>query len=158
MDPLDDPSIYSDPARFFKHLNAANPNLPVPELPSFEEVQRQAKEHAEHIFNTQKALVEILDKYELVLTKRWMKKSTEQRRKILLAVLPHIPATHRPDFQALRRETMEATRKGMQFRDSWLLPSLNVEDLTQPRNLILFLRSRARDPPGVFGNVDFNSI
>lgn len=53
---------------------------------------------------------------------------------------------------------MEATRKGTQFRDSWLLPSLYLEDLTQPRNLILFLRSRTRNPPGVFVNADFNSI
>lgn len=158
MDPLDDQSIYNDPGRMFKELNEANPNFPVPELKTFEEVQSQAKEQAKIIFSTQKALAGILDKHEHILTKRWMKKSTEQRRKILVAVFPQIPLTHRPDFQAMRREKMEKTRSGTQFRDSWLLPSLNVEDLTQPRNLILFLRSRARNPPGVFVNADFNSF
>ena len=157
----DNSSVYIHPKRSSKLLNEANPNLPVPELPTFKQVQCQAKEHAESIFNTQRALVELLDKCEHVLIKRWMRKTAEQRRSILVAVAPHIPATHSPDFQAMRKEDMErweVTRTGTQPRDSWLLPSINNEDLTQPRSLILFLRSRARNPPGVFVNADFNSI
>ena len=42
--------------------------------------------------------------------------------------------------------------------NSFLLPSLNLEDLAKSQNLLLFQHSRARNNPEVFVNADFNSI
>lgn len=93
-----------------------------------------------------------------MLRNRWLKKSGQQRRKVLLAAFPNIPAIHRPDFEALRKETQEQTRAGTRFHDTFLLPSINLEDLMKPKNLILFMHSRGRNKPDVFVNSDFNSI
>ena len=100
----------------------------------------------------------MLERYEEVLRKRWIKKTGEQRRKVLLNVSPNMPATHRPDFEALRRESAEKPRSGTMFYDSFLLPSINQEDLMKPNMLLLFLESRGRHDPDVFANADFNSI
>lgn len=58
----------------------------------------------------------------------------------------------------MRKESTSKRRAGTQFRNHWLLPSINLEDLSKPRNLLLFVRSRTRNPPGEFVNVDANSV
>ncbi|KAL8856562.1 MAG: hypothetical protein Q9178_006877 [Gyalolechia marmorata] len=150
--------IYGDPQRLFQAMTQGNPNLPVPLFLSFQEVKRMAVGYAKDIFTAQRDLVNILDRHEDTLVKRWLKKTTIQRQKVLTTALPGIPQTHRPDFWALRKESQEQIRAGTQYRDHWLLPSLNIENLSKPRNLLLFLRSRARNPPGAFVNADANSV
>ncbi|KAI4150585.1 MAG: hypothetical protein L6R39_002233 [Caloplaca ligustica] len=156
MDFSDD--IYGDPQKMFKAMAGANPNLPAPKFLSFQESRRVAKQYSQDIFTAQQVLVHILDRHEETLIKRWLKKTTSQRQKVLTAALPGIPPTHRPDFWAIRKENLEQLRGGTQYRDHWLLPSINLEDLSKPKNLLLFLRSRARNPPGVFVNADANSV
>ncbi|KAL8919639.1 MAG: hypothetical protein Q9208_006671 [Pyrenodesmia sp. 3 TL-2023] len=156
MDFPDD--IYSDPQRLFNAMAANNPNLPVPQFLSFQDAKRQAGQYSKDIFTAQNFLINVLDRYEETLIKRWLKKTSIQRQKVLTAALPGIPPTHRPDFWAIRKESPAQIRAGTQYRDRWLLPSLNLEDLSKPKNLVLFLRSRARHPPGVFVNADANSV
>ncbi|KAL9578286.1 MAG: hypothetical protein Q9212_005811 [Teloschistes hypoglaucus] len=151
-------SIYDDPAQFFAAMQSMNPGLPTPKILSLSEVKRSATSRSKAIFADRNALLNILDRYEETIRKRWAKKNGEQRRKILLAAYPDIPATHRPDFEALRRENAEQTKRGTRFYDSFLLPSLNLEDLLKPRILPLMLNTRARNAPDVFANADFNSI
>ena len=149
--------IYGDPQRLFQAMAQGNPSLPMPLFISFQEVKRMAVGYAKDILTAQQDLVNILDRHEDTLVKRWLKKTTIQRQKVLTAAFPGIPQTHRPDFWALRKESREQIRAGTQYRDHWLLPSLNIENLSKPRNLLLFLRSRARNPPGAFVNADANS-
>lgn len=68
-----------------------------------------------------------------------------------------MPALHRPDFQAFRQETPEQREQGTRFRDEYLLPYINLEDLVHARNFLLFLKSRSRSAPHVFAHVDANS-
>ena len=150
--------FYEDPRNFFTAMAKANPNLPIPSLPSLSEVRSLARQRANDIFADREALAHLLDTYEDTLHKRWAKKSGEQRRKLLLKACANIPAKHRPDFEALRRESSEQTRTNTHFYDSFLLPSINLEDLTKHNILLLFVESRARRPPDVFVNADFNSI
>ena len=44
------------------------------------------------------------------------------------------------------------------WKDHFLLPSINLEDLSLTKNLLLFMHSRARNSPGLFATADFNSI
>lgn len=95
---------------------------------------------------------------ETTLRARWNKKSGQQRRNVLMLAYPKIPSVHRPDFEAARRESEEQRPTRTRFYDSFLLPSLNLEDLSIAQNLLLFLHSRARNEPDLFVNADFNSI
>ncbi|KAL8667893.1 MAG: hypothetical protein Q9202_000358 [Teloschistes flavicans] len=135
-----------------------NPNLPTPRILSLPQAKQSATSYSKAIFADRDALLAILDRYEETIQKRWAKKNGEQRRKILLVAYPDIPATHRPDFEALRRESAGQTKAGTRFYDSFLLPSLNLEDLLKPRILPLMLNARTRNAPDVFANADFNSI
>lgn len=47
-----------------------------------------------------------------------------------LAVRPNIPQTHRPDFRALERESPKQMQSGTKFRDAFMWPYINLEDLT----------------------------
>lgn len=155
---MDPQSLYDDPARLFEALTNGNPNIPTPEFVTVTHVKRKAEHYAKDIFSCQHTLIHIMDRYDATLIKRWSKKSAERRRKVLLHVLPSIHSTHRPDFQAMRKERSGNPSHHVQFRDAWLLPSLNLEDLTKAKTLPLFLRSRAYNPPGAFVNADFNSV
>ncbi|KAL8897363.1 MAG: hypothetical protein Q9207_007249 [Kuettlingeria erythrocarpa] len=156
MDSPDD--IYSDPQKLFSAMTANNPDFPMPKFLSFREAKRLASQYSHEIFTAQRFLVDILDRFEETLIKRWLKKTSIQRQKVLTAAFPGIPSTHRPDFWAIRKESPAQIRAGTQYRDLWLLPSLNLEDLSKARNLLLLLRSRARHPPGNFVNADANSV
>ena len=156
MDPSD--NIYDDPQKLFQAMTAGNPKFPMPVFLSYDESKLKAAQYSEKIFDAQRTIVTILDRYEEKLIKRWLKKTTAQRQKILMTAYPRIPSTHRPDFWAIRKENEGQVRAGTQYRDHWLLPSINLEDLSKSKNLLLFLRSRARNPSGVFVNADANSV
>ncbi|KAL8690237.1 MAG: hypothetical protein Q9218_004275 [Villophora microphyllina] len=106
------------------------------------------------IFTDREALLDILRRYDYILTRRWVKRTGEQRRKVLLQARPDMPATHRPDFQAIRREKPQQIVDKTRYYDSFLLPSINIEDLVKPYNLLLFMDARGRHDPEVFANAD----
>ncbi|KAI0145135.1 hypothetical protein GGR57DRAFT_480902 [Xylariaceae sp. FL1272] len=94
----------------------------------------------------------VLDRYEDLIRKRWAKKNGEQRRKILCNAWPIMPARRRPDIEAYRRKI--TTR----FRECYLWPSLNQEELSHGSILLHFLNSRGRHEPAVFAANDLESI
>lgn len=155
---MDSPSIYDDPQQLFAAMTAGNPNLPVPQFLDMTETQRLARARSKAIFTDYDALFAVLERYEDTLRKRWLKKTSEQRRKVLLKVYPQMPSMHRPDLEALRRESPSQIKAGTRFKDSFLPPSLNLEDLLKPRTLLIFLNTRGRHDPDLFVNFDFNSI
>ncbi|KAL8644897.1 MAG: hypothetical protein Q9226_007539 [Calogaya cf. arnoldii] len=131
--------------------------IPVIQVLSYYQAKTRAKQYSHDIFSAQRALVNILDRHEDTLINRWHRKSTVQRQKVLTAAFPAIPPNHRPDFWLIRNAATPQRRAASHFRDHLLLPSLNLEDLSKPNNLLLLLRSRARTPPGEFVNADANS-
>lgn len=133
-------------------------NSPATPFPSLSRVKHAAKLLAQDIFADRDALFEILERYEGTLDKRWMKKTRGQRREILSAAYPDIPANHRPDFEYLRRDSSQRVRSDKGLYDSFLLPPLNLEDLLEPKSLLLFMHSRGRHIPWVFANADLNSV
>ena len=65
--------------------------------------------------------------------------------------------THRPDFEAFRLESPQAREAGTRFREAYLWPYINQEDLLKPKILLLFLKSRSRNQPDAFAAADMEA-
>jgi len=101
---MDSQSLYDDPQKLFAAMAGSNnPNMPMPKFLDLAEIRQMARSRSNAIFADQEALLSILERYEETLRKRWGKKTSEQRRKVLLRAHPGMPSMHRPDFEALRR-------------------------------------------------------
>ena len=82
-------------------------NFPQPTMLLPEEVKSKADHYVTSISSVRRTLVEVLDRYESALIKRWLKKTIAQRHKVLKANFLGIPAVHRPNFYALRMESTD---------------------------------------------------
>ncbi|KLJ11943.1 hypothetical protein EMPG_12908 [Blastomyces silverae] len=145
------------PSDFYSNMDAMfdslPPGLPRPaDFPSPEKARRQAREYSTAILTSWITLRKILDRHEAVLRKRWLKKSREQRRRILVSAFRDIPSTHRPDYDAFRRG------RGLDSRDAYLWPYINIEDLAEFKTLLIFLNARGRNPPSMFAHSDLDAI
>lgn len=110
------------------------------------ETRAEAAARSETIFRKHVLLRRVLERHEATIGKRWQKKSRLQRLGILLAAWPDMPRTHRPDFAAFRSDHENIARAAVQHRSAFLWPSVNQEDLADPRTLPILLNSRARNP------------
>lgn len=148
--------FFSDPKNLF---SAVGSHLPQPSsFPTALEVSREAGLRSSAIFEQWNALHNILDRYEELIGRRWLKKTHSQRMTILLSAWPNMSKTHRPDFVALRSERKEARTQGSQYRNAYLWPYINLEDLVQSKILLLFLNSRGRNLPERFAFADFEAV
>ncbi|KAL8668757.1 MAG: hypothetical protein Q9168_006626 [Polycauliona sp. 1 TL-2023] len=101
----------------------------------------------------------IMSQYELILNKRWLKKTVAQRRAMLLEISPHLPQTHRPEFAIFRNQSSPETPKLDRKGDTAMrYPQFNVEDLVRPKSLLLMLDSRSRNYPSLFATTDFKTL
>jgi hypothetical protein len=97
----------------------------------------------------------ILKRFEATIRKRWLKKSAKQRRELLLKVRPTIPHVHRPDFEGFRNQSNSRVSRAITCSaDAHLTPYINLEDLQQGNNILLFLHSRGRNTPILFASTD----
>ncbi|KAK3691624.1 hypothetical protein LTR37_018503 [Vermiconidia calcicola] len=149
---------YNDPASMFRALGAGPGHLPFPEIVGPEHVRLQSRQSSAQIFSDWKLLNDILDRHEATVQKRWAKKTKNQRVEILLTAWPKMSATHRPDFAAFRREGMQDRETGTKFREAYMWPYINLEDLSKLKTLPLFLHARARNAPDVFALADGNAV
>ncbi|KAK2808756.1 hypothetical protein FQN50_004428 [Emmonsiellopsis sp. PD_5] len=145
---------YSDPRAFFACL----PHLPQPSgFPSPSEARKRAQQLSTDILFSWRTLADILDRHEAVLRKRWLKKTKEQRKKTLLSVLPEIPPTHRPDFDAFRKGLSGQRGQKSGSLAAYMRPYINLEDLTEAKVLLIFLNARGRNPPYMFAHADYDA-
>lgn len=134
--------------QFLNHINTPIRSRTI------EEVASEAERRAYQIFTYWDKLHAILLEHENTLRTRWIKKNQDQRKKILMAAWPNMAASHRPDFQALARESVEERRASTKFRKEFLFPYINLEDLLKARNLLLYFQSRGHTKPDVFAHHD----
>ncbi|KAJ3741754.1 hypothetical protein DFH05DRAFT_1402786 [Lentinula detonsa] len=150
---MSDSDLYPDPIEIFAASGMVIPR------PTEEDIQKKAALYSQSIFQDRSELYSILNVHEETIRKRWAKKTVKQRETLLRSAYPEIPVMHRPDFWALRQETLEERRAdGTKYRDAFLLPELNLEDLVKPKNILLLFNSRGRNSPDVFAFVDFEKI
>lgn len=64
-----------------------------------------------------------------------------------------MPSTHRPDLYALQRGPNLQRAQWTKFREAYLWPYINVEDLGKGKSLRLFLNARGRHLPDAFAHV-----
>lgn len=151
----DSARFFSDPQNLFSMVAS---QLPQPSsFLTAREASREARGRSSAIFEQWNALHDILDRYEELVRRRWLKKTQSQRMTILLSAWPDMSKTHRPDFEALRKETQEARTRGSRYRDAFLWPYINLEDLVQGKNLLLFLNCRGRNLPECFAFADLEA-
>ena len=88
---------------------------------------------------------------------RWCKLDKESRRQAIINVLPSLAATkwaHLNTYFLLRASEAFATRD--QYRQSFLLPQLNIDDLADDRSrLLLLLDLRTTHKPSEWAWTDF---
>ena len=149
---------YSDPASVFAALGGGDgTGLPIPKIISAREVRAEARNRSKRLFADRDALKAILARHETTIHKRWSKKTKNQRVEILLRAWPGMASTHRPDFAALSKESEGQRRAGTRFRDSFLWPYINLQDLSKTKTLLLFLQARSRNDPDAFAMADENA-
>ena len=96
-----------------------NPNIPLPKFMTVDEVRKESTQRSRRLFELWNKLHNILLQHEDTLRKRWVKKSLPQRKKILLTAWPNMASTHRPDYEAFKRESDDERRKGTRFRNEY---------------------------------------
>lgn len=147
---------FNDP-RSFQHLLGSH--LPIPEAISPAEVRRQARNRRDNVLSSYKKLNDILSRHEATIQKRWAKKSKTARTKLLLDCWPGMAKSHRPDYAAYREERPQPGRgTTTKYRDSYLWPNINQEDLSGPRAFLVLLNARGRNHPSKFACADGESF
>ncbi|OOF91998.1 hypothetical protein ASPCADRAFT_409080 [Aspergillus carbonarius ITEM 5010] len=135
---------WNDPAAFFKAIGAGRPGaVPFPEIWSKEDVRREATTWSDRISTSYETLHAILQRHEPTIQKRWLKKTRAQRLKILLTAWPRVES-----------ERHEST----QYRECFMWPYINQEDLLNTKALPLLLNARGRHPPSTFAAADIDAM
>ncbi|XP_014559917.1 hypothetical protein COCVIDRAFT_90694, partial [Bipolaris victoriae FI3] len=125
-------------------------------------IAKHASSLSESICKDYEELNKIVIRREATIRKRWLKKTQTQRRDVLLRAWPNMAETHRPDYTEVNgylkyTKLSNNLRKCLGTHDketppsaSQIWPFINLEDLTKPKSLLIFLNARARNVPFMF--------
>ena len=122
------------------------------------EARKEAAARSSNLLKSWDFLREIIARHELTIQKRWANKTVQRRIDVLLQAWPDMPPTHRPDFVAFQKETAEQRTSGTAYRDWYVFPYINQEDLSKPGALPLFLNALARCHPSEFAGSDCEAM
>jgi len=139
------------------YLESRNRGIPK-SFPTPIEVAEQARALAEEIFAEHNTLLRTLERYEALIQKRWLKKGREPRQKVLLTAWPGMSKYHRPDIKAFFREPSAERQENTKYEESYLWPSINLEDLVKGPTFLILLNARGRNDPNVFAAADGEAI
>ncbi|KAH7230037.1 hypothetical protein BKA59DRAFT_488931 [Fusarium tricinctum] len=95
------------------------------------------------IFTSYDLLKGILERHEATIQKRWTKRLVSRDFRLLLKAWPPFQPLTRPDFEAFRKEPKEEREKGTKFKDHFMWPYVNQEDLSQSKLMLLSSQARA---------------
>ncbi|KAJ5725632.1 uncharacterized protein N7483_006989 [Penicillium malachiteum] len=153
--------IYKVPVLIFRPLEprgVMGRGLPMPKFKSSTEVRQEASSRVEKIFINYKTLHEIVTRHEDPIRKRWSKKTRAQRLKILLSAWPNMPSMHCPDFDAFQRKATFDRDEANKYRDCFMWPYINQENLLTTKASPLLLNARGRHPPSYFAAADMKAM
>ncbi|KAK3713180.1 cell agglutination protein Mam3 [Vermiconidia calcicola] len=132
-------------------------DLPIPKNLPIDEIKSHAAAFSTSILKDWTTLNAIVKRFEATIQKRWVKKSSKQKRDILLTAWPDMANTHRPDFIGFRSVLKTAPRSRTLPSAAFLWPYINLEDLQQRHLLLIFLNSRGRNLPETFVTGDLRA-
>ncbi|KAI9642174.1 hypothetical protein NHQ30_008976 [Ciborinia camelliae] len=122
-----------------------------------EEVHDKARALAEKVLSQWNILRSIVGLHSDTLEKLWNKKNKEKQKELLLKAWPDMSANHRPDYDAYRQENSEEGQCRLsKFQDAYKWPQINQEVLSSS-SLLVFINSRARNPPSSFVRADIDA-
>ncbi|KAI1764647.1 hypothetical protein GGR53DRAFT_466201 [Hypoxylon sp. FL1150] len=135
------------------------------QAPKLETVHDIAQARSRRIFSSFHALHAVLDRHETQIRKRWLKKNIELRKRLLLDAWPGMPQDHNPHLKAYRVDKKLEARHDAhhqhyghtKFRDAYMWPSVNLEDLVAGNTLLRLINARGRHLPGRFAQMDVQS-
>ena len=125
------------------------------ELLSPSQARSLANARSKQIFEDWSLMRSVIEHHGNIVGKRWLKKTITKRREILLSNFPSMAKSHRPDLKAYRMSNLKLSEQERKASYAW--PYINIEDLTQPNLLPMFLDTRARHPPEVFVDADLDA-
>ncbi|KAJ4314722.1 hypothetical protein N0V94_006327 [Neodidymelliopsis sp. IMI 364377] len=119
--------------------------LPIPEY------RKQCRSMVTELLRTWEVLRMILQSYEALIQKRWLKETPTRKREILLKAWPNMPEGHRPDMAKVFKDGCKSVQ---QVLSDCVWPYINIEDLSGSKALLIFLNSRGRNHPADFAYSD----
>jgi len=127
-----------------------------------EEATHQAQFFVGEIFDARQRLRAIVATYSATIRKRWLKKTSEKRKALLLSAWPDIPEQHRPDIIYLPIIYLSSGDSTIRLtaaqEKAIIFPHINLEDLSTFRTFLLLLGSRTYYTPDVFASADLSSV
>ena len=125
---------------------------------SVDSVRDKATDLVGSIFENFRFLGAVLDRHEATIHRRWLKKTNKLRLKVILEAWgAKMAASHRPDFEAIELESEYERLQGTAYRDSYLWPYINEEDLCKPKSLLLLMSTRARCHPSALAATEHDA-
>ncbi|KAL9097124.1 MAG: hypothetical protein Q9165_000550 [Trypethelium subeluteriae] len=121
----------------------------MPPILTATEVRSKSKTLSLSIFNSWNSLKATFERHEATIRKRWLRRTREQRKKILLAAWPDMSIPHRPDFDTFKKKK--------KARAAFMWPYVNVDDLSKPKLFLILLNARARNQPYLFARADIDA-
>ncbi|KAG7121923.1 hypothetical protein HYQ44_002821 [Verticillium longisporum] len=118
-----------------------------------EELKTELDGLSPRIFAAWNQLQEIVKRHEATIQNRWSRKSKSKRKALLLEVLPTIPKDHLPDVEAWKKKP-KSIIVDTENADAYLMPYINLEDLSKTEPLLIMLNARARNGPDEFAHSD----
>ncbi|QYS99669.1 hypothetical protein H0G86_006789 [Trichoderma simmonsii] len=120
------------------------------------EIRREIEERAHRIVINYETLHEILLRHQPTIQARWTKKRPSQKQKVLHELWANMPEKHRPEFYAFR--CAGAQKRNKKYRDWYMWPYINEQDLTARDSLLLLINSRAFHTPSNFVDGDLAAM
>lgn len=146
-----DPRQAADTARVSR---IHDPRPPLLGAVTANDVRADAMVRSSNIATDFNILHSIVQRHEGTIQKRWEKKTRQQRVNILLTAWPNMAKVHQPGFQAFVREAPLQQVTARKYREHYIWPYVNEEDLGGPRFLLSLVNARARHPPPKFAGAD----
>lgn len=111
------------------------------------EAKEEAKALVNELFSSWMQLRHIFNQHGATVQKRWLKKTAEQRKRLLLSAWPRMSELHRPDIANLAQCELSEDGRALACKDAIYFPHMNLKDLASSSIFLLLLDSRTVIPP-----------
>jgi hypothetical protein len=139
------------------HIMTQNAStVPSADIFTIQQCREFSGQQSAHILESWNSLHMILACHEELIRKRWMRMSRNQREELLLTAWPGMSSRHRPDmdWDAASKHLLRETGTQTRAISAAAWPYINLEDLLEPKALLLFINSRGRNTPDQFAYAD----
>jgi hypothetical protein len=134
-------------------------DMPKTPILSISDVLATRSRRAKSIRDNFALLKAILDRHEAKIRRRWQDKKPKQRLEVLRKAWgTDMALSHRPDLEASEQDSGWQCDTNAKLCEAYMLPYINQEDLSKPRNLLWFMATRGRHHPSQFAAADIQAV